>query len=597
MIYLLSVLYAFVLILYVLWRPSIRNFGLPLLDSFVIGVFLFAAGSVVVWVEAIEYSSEVAHIGLLAGISGTLGASISARTLLGGAVDLSLAKRIRQISIGSGERFAVIFGLLLCTAVSIAFMFSIYLNEELFDLYYKSVILNEISLTPARIAMSSGEYGYFYPGYIKQVRDILFPILLVSVIIFRFGRIVDAILFASFFFVAAAGFLSGQRLVFAQFFLCILAAVLVDFFSRGRAARFSLLLSGSMGATTVAGMVFLTVMLGRLDIALSPDVAPARNVETKVSASQTESQPENVAQKNAVERKLAEIKRPEDAAVENDPASLSRTTKAAGASSELEPITAANGDVIVAPREADAEGKSASPRQATEVEVNLKRLEPVVSETVTAVSTQDSGVAIKKGTEVNADTPVAVPADTAAEPAKAPASDFYQLPRPIAAIVALVHRAIIAVPRENTISYEFWAVDAPTYGQGWITDLGGVKPGTQKQLSNVLSEANRGGQAGNSPMALAVDIFHNWGWVGVAVFPALFALVFAATDKILTLGNSPIFIGNKIFLFFSIPLMYSPFLILLYGGAVTISIIIYITILRSKLLGYFGLHPSHLRSV
>lgn len=569
MIYLLSVLYAFVLILYALWRPSIRNFGLPLLDSFVIGVFLFAAGSVVVWVEAIEYSSEVAHIGLLAGISGTLGASISARTLLGGAVDLSLAKRIRQISIGSGERFAVIFGLLLCTAVSIAFMFSIYLNDELFELYYKSIILNEISLTPARIAMSSGEYGYFYPGYIKQVRDILFPILLVSVIIFRFGRIVDAILVASFFFVAAAGFLSGQRLVFAQFFLCILAAVLVDFFSRGRAARFSLLLSGSMGATTVAGMVFLTVMLGRLDIALSPDVAPARNVETKVSASQTESQPENVAQKNAVERKLAEIERSDEAAVENDPASLSRTTKAAGASSELEPVTSAKGGVIVAAREADAEGKSAYPRQAAEVEANPKRLEPVVSETATV--------------------------DTATEPAKAPTSDFYQLPRPIAAIVALVHRAIIAVPRENTISYEFWAVDAPTYGQGWITDLGGLKPGTQKQLSNVLSEANRGGQAGNSPMALAVDIFHNWGWVGVAVFPALFALVFAATDKILTLGNSPIFIGNKIFLFFSIPLMYSPFLILLYGGAVTISIIIYITILRSKLLSYFGLYPSHLR--
>ncbi|MEQ9567785.1 MAG: hypothetical protein RLN85_18590, partial [Pseudomonadales bacterium] len=558
MIYLLSVLYAFVLILYALWRPSIRNFGLPLLDSFVIGFFLFAAGSVVVWVEAIEYSSEVAHIGLLAGISGTLGASISARTLLGGAVDLSLAKRIRQISIGSGERFAVIFGLLLCTAVSIAFMFSIYLNDELFELYYKSIILNEISLTPARIAMSSGEYGYFYPGYIKQVRDILFPILLVSVIIFRFGRIVDAILVASFFFVAAAGFLSGQRLVFAQFFLCILAAVLVDFFSRGRAARFSLLLSGSMGATTVAGMVFLTVMLGRLDIALSPDVAPARNVETKVSASQTESQPENVAQKNAVERKLAEIERSDEAAVENDPASLSRTTKAAGASSELEPVTSAKGGVIVAAREADAEGKSAYPRQAAEVEANPKRLEPVVSETATV--------------------------DTATEPAKAPTSDFYQLPRPIAAIVALVHRAIIAVPRENTISYEFWAVDAPTYGQGWITDLGGLKPGTQKQLSNVLSEANRGGQAGNSPMALAVDIFHNWGWVGVAVFPALFALVFAATDKILTLGNSPIFIGNKIFLFFSIPLMYSPFLILLYGGAVTIAIIIYITILRSKLL-------------
>lgn len=503
MIYILSFLYAFVLILYLMWRPSIRNFGLPLLDSFVIGVFLFAAGSVVVWVEAIEYSSEVAHIGLLAGISGTLGASVSARTLLGGAVDLSLAERIRQISIGSGERFAVICGLLLCIVVSIAFMFSIYFNEDVFDLYYRSIILNEISLTPARVAMSSGEYGYFYPGYIKQIRDILFPILLISVIIFRFGRTINVILFVSFFFVAVSGFLSGQRLVFLQFFLCILAAVIVDFFSRGRGARFSLLLSGSMGVTSVAGMVFLTVMLGRLDMALSPDVAPARNTETRMSVPQSE----KTGQRNLANGKLA-----------------------------------------------------------------------------------DTGPS-----EASVDAPVSAPADTETDLVQSPTSDSYQLPKPIAVIVALVHRAIIAVPRENSISYEFWALDAPTYGEGWVTDLGGVKPGTQKQLSNVLSEANRGGQAGNSPMALAVDIYHNWGWGGVAVFPALFALAFAATEKILTFGNSPIFIGNKIFLFFSIPLMYSPFLILLYGGAVTISIIIYITLLKSKVIGYFGLYPSTLK--
>jgi hypothetical protein len=35
------------------------------------------------------------------------------------------------------------------------------------------------------------------------------------------------------------------------------------------------------------------------------------------------------------------------------------------------------------------------------------------------------------------------------------------IPRPIAAAIALAHRAIIAVPRENTTTYSFWASQSP----------------------------------------------------------------------------------------------------------------------------------------
>lgn len=488
-IYFLIVLYAFSLFLYGFWRPSIRCFGLPLLDSYVIGLLLFATGSVAVWFEAIEYATDVAHIGLFAGISGTLGATIWARAILKGTAELPLATRILDISIGSGERFAVVAGLVLCICVSGAFLLAVVSNDQLYALYYKALVLKEISFTPARLAVSSGEHGYLYPGYIKQFRDILFPILLASVIIFRFGKTVNYILLVTFVVVYAAAFISGQRLIFAQLFLCILTAAVMDFFLRKPDARFSPLILGVLSAATIGALLFLTVLLGRLDMPLSPDFAPARNLELTAPAPQPK---KNVVKKRGDEKRVA-----------------------------------------------DSEAAAPSPK--------------------------DRELAGDK------------------------TSDRYQFPRPVAAVGALIHRAIIAVPRENTISYEFWALDAPTYGQGWLAEMQGVKPGTQKQLSNILSEANRGRQAGNSPMALAVDVYHNWGLVGVVTFPALFALVFAVIDKVLTFGNSAIFIGNKIFLYFSIPLMYSPFLFLLYGGAVTISIIIYISVLKLRMMEFMNL--------
>ena len=154
------------------------------------------------------------------------------------------------------------------------------------------------------------------------------------------------------------------------------------------------------------------------------------------------------------------------------------------------------------------------------------------------------------------------------------------IPRPIAAAIALVHRAIIAVPRENTTTYSFWASRSPASGVGWITDLSGLRPGTQRQLSNELSEVIRGGPLGNSPLGLATDLYYNWGWPGVASFPLLGALLFLLIDIVAVGSNSPLLFAAKIFLFFSIPIMYSPFMFILYGGAVVIALTGYVWVLK-----------------
>ena len=96
--------------------------------------------------------------------------------------------------------------------------------------------------------------------------------------------------------------------------------------------------------------------------------------------------------------------------------------------------------------------------------------------------------------------------------------------------IALAHRAVIAVPRENTLSYPLWTGQPHAPGSGWMTDLAGIRPGTQSQLSNELSDVNKGGSLGNSPLGLATDVFYNWGWLGVMIVPALYALGFLWLD-------------------------------------------------------------------
>lgn len=144
------------------------------------------------------------------------------------------------------------------------------------------------------------------------------------------------------------------------------------------------------------------------------------------------------------------------------------------------------------------------------------------------------------------------------------------------AVVQLAHRAVMAVPQENTISYDAWADAAPTYGRGWIAELGGLRFGTQQQMSNKLSAAIRYGEQGNSPLALPTDLYYNWGLSGVVVFSAIYALLFFGLDLYLSSSGSPLLWAGKLFLFVSIPFMYSPFLFLLYGGAVVLALAAYV---------------------
>ena len=71
--------------------------------------------------------------------------------------------------------------------------------------------------------------------------------------------------------------------------------------------------------------------------------------------------------------------------------------------------------------------------------------------------------------------------------------------------------------------------------------------------------------------------------------PLLYALGFLWLDILLVGRNSPLLSAAKLFMFFSIPSMYSPFLFLLYGGAVVLALACYVILVRRGAFTIVGL--------
>ena len=123
-------------------------------------------------------------------------------------------------------------------------------------------------------------------------------------------------------------------------------------------------------------------------------------------------------------------------------------------------------------------------------------------------------------------------------------------------VIGLASRSVTIVPQENVETYHYWADQSPVYGRGWLSLVVGLLPGRQTDISNQLSTRLYGGGS-NSPLALATDLYYNWGVTGVALFSALFGLGFLALDIALTRRRSATLATAKIYLFCSIPTMYN----------------------------------------
>ena len=509
------------LALFALMRPRWRKIGPSLLDSFVIGLSLFAVGSILVWLEGLAHSETVMRIGVSAALSGILGASLWGYLLAPRMVRLDFFADTGRLCADSNDHFVISTGLAVSTLASLTLLVVVASHPHIRSLLFDAVVHGSGTLNQARIIISSGSEGYFAPGYVKQFRDIIVPILCVAAILCDGTYRHRGLIYVALVVALATTFISGQRLVIIQYILCLGTSVLIDRLSRRpRLASLTvviallLLMAGTIG--------FMTKMLGRLDVELSPVVE-----QQKLQAR------ENFV---VAERERDEALRRAKVAADRINAAVSSGLQNEQSRTELE--------------EASAEVAAAQEKVA-----ELQKDEVP----------NGAGALLSSG-----------------------------IPVPILAAVAIAHRAVVAVPRENTISYPFWSRQVHAFGSGWLIDLAGILPGTQKQLSNELSAINSGTRntMGNSPLGLATDIFYNWGWLGVMIVPPLYALGFLWLDIALTASRSALTSAAKIFMFFAIPLMYSPFMFVLYGGFVAVGVLCYAHLRRNGALSFLGIRPQ-----
>ena len=147
--------------------------------------------------------------------------------------------------------------------------------------------------------------------------------------------------------------------------------------------------------------------------------------------------------------------------------------------------------------------------------------------------------------------------------------------------INLFDRVLFAAPLENLLTFPIWQALGPTGGGSWFADLAAVLPGVDEALSNLLHSATGGSLLGNSPLGLPPDVWLAWGWPGLVLVPFLFAFAVGLLDMLLLGSRSPLFFALKIYLFVVLPICYSPYLFVLYGGAVAFILMTFLAVLRS----------------
>lgn len=223
---LLVCLFAITVLLTVIYwsvKPSWKQAGPFLVDTYLIGIALYAFGAVgVMWtIPQLVHAEIVATMGFVALVSG-LGGAIAFSLLFGPAyrgmdyVRFHAANR----KISKEEPAIRAFVLFSCLACAF-FTYSLFSSQLFSQLLTFENITKNASLSTARNVMTAGTAGYMFPGYVKQFRDILLPMALFSMAVL-YDRPTRSVLFwAGIAMAVVAMLLSGQRGSILLLFVCL----------------------------------------------------------------------------------------------------------------------------------------------------------------------------------------------------------------------------------------------------------------------------------------------------------------------------------------------------------------------------------------
>jgi len=189
-----------------------KNFHqVMLVDSFFFGIFAYYLGSLIAFLfleEFLNYGTEVIELSSVAFFSSTIYYYFMKR------------KPFVLKNFGDSKNLNLIFLIFFCIA-SFNFLFSILIYRDFFMGNSLSQIFSG-DLLYVRKMITSGDSGYYFPGLIKQVRDILAPTFLIYLFI-RFPKVQWLKIITLIILSSIAIFFGGQR----GPFIVLLYAVLI----------------------------------------------------------------------------------------------------------------------------------------------------------------------------------------------------------------------------------------------------------------------------------------------------------------------------------------------------------------------------------
>lgn len=214
MIILYSVALIFLIFSYLIIRFKNVSERIYLADSFLIGITIYTIGSIILYRNFYnEISQNILELSLIAFISATVGAIMG--------LFIKKTKNIIYKKDFISTKILIFFS----SFITLIFIFLVIRNNEIYTQLISFFIDNTEGYNSIRKQITSGSSGYFAPGYIKQFRDIMGPIALVSLISYRKKFSNKLYLIIPFLIILIGVFLSGQRGVLFAFILLLFLAL------------------------------------------------------------------------------------------------------------------------------------------------------------------------------------------------------------------------------------------------------------------------------------------------------------------------------------------------------------------------------------
>ena len=216
-----------------------------IVDSFLIGITTYTIGSIILHGNFNNLISHtILQLSLLTFISAVIGAIIG------------LFIRKKEVVVFKKDYISTKILIFISCSVTFLFIILIIRNDDIYSQLSSFLSDDRMGYNSIRKQITSGSSGYFAPGYIKQFRDIMGPIAIVSLLAYR-KKISNRIYFVVPFLVVLTGvLLSGQRGV-------LFVLIVLLFLSLNKSNKIITMRTTIYSTVGLLSFAFFSILLGR----------------------------------------------------------------------------------------------------------------------------------------------------------------------------------------------------------------------------------------------------------------------------------------------------------------------------------------------